>query len=77
MAAKKKITLKDVVNRLETIKENPVKNIPLKITGAGDPNYIKNMIASGKARKAQIPKTKARDNSYVDRLYGPIARSSE
>jgi queuine/archaeosine tRNA-ribosyltransferase len=72
MAAKKKVTLKDVVNRLETIKENPVKNIPRKLTGAGDPDYIKNMIAAGKARKRNIPKRNTSDNSYVDRLYGPI-----
>jgi hypothetical protein len=77
MAAKKKITLKDVVNRLETIKENPVKNIPRKITGAGDPNYIKDMIARGKARQKIKPRSNARDNSSVDRLYGPIARSAE
>ena len=49
----------------------------LKRSGAGDPNYIKNMIAAGKARRAQLPKKSAKDNSYVDRMYGPIAGSAE
>jgi hypothetical protein len=72
MATKKKITLKDVVNRLETVK-NAGTAVPIpKLSGAGDPDYIKNMIATGKARKRNIPKRNTSDNSYVDRLYGPI-----
>jgi hypothetical protein len=79
MAAKKKITLKDIANRLETLQDrNAKKSVPIpKRMGAGDPNYIKNMIAAGKARRAQLPKTTAKDNSYVDRMYGPIANSAE
>ena len=79
MAAKKKITLKDIANRLETLQDrNAKKSVPIpKRMGAGDPNYIKNMIATGKARRAQLPKTTANDNSYVDRMYGPIAGSGK
>jgi hypothetical protein len=79
MAAKKKITLKDIANRLETLQDrNAKKSVPIpKRMGAGDPNYIKNMIAAGKARRAQLPNTTANDNSYVDRMYGPIAGSGK
>jgi hypothetical protein len=49
------------------------KKITPELFGAGDPNYIKDMIARGKARRAQLPKTTAKDNSYVDKMYGPIA----
>ena len=76
MATKKKITLKDVVNRLETVK-NVGTAVPIpKLSGAGDPNYIKDMIARGRARQNTKPRTSAGNNSSVDRLYGPIAGSA-
>ena len=55
----------------------PKSKVKPKIFGAGDPNYIKDMIAAGKARRAQLPKKSAKDNSYVDKMYGPIAGSAE
>ena len=58
-------------------KSKPKTSAKPEVWGAGDPNYIKNMIAAGKARRAQLPKKSAKDNSYVDRMYGPIAGSAE
>jgi hypothetical protein len=46
-------------------------------SGALNPNYIKDMIAAGKARRAVKPKINVRDNSNVNKIYGPIAGSAE
>jgi hypothetical protein len=46
-------------------------------SGALNPNYIKDMIAAGKARRAAKPKINVRDNSNVNKTYGPIAGSAE
>jgi hypothetical protein len=74
--SKSKITLDDIAKRMETNK-NAGKAVPIpKLTGAGDPDYIKNMIAAGKARKAAKAKQFAGDNSNVNPVYGPIAGSA-
>lgn len=71
-----KITLDEIAKRMETNK-NAGKAVPIpKLTGAGDPNYIKDMIARGRARQNAKPRTTAGNNSSVDKLYGPIAGSA-
>jgi hypothetical protein len=76
MAAKKKTTLEDLAKRMETNK-NAGTAVPIpKLTGAGDPNYIKDMVARGRARQNTKPRTSAGNNFSVDRLYGPIAGSA-
>jgi hypothetical protein len=76
MAAKKKITLEDLAKRMEAVK-NAGTAVPIpKLSGAGDPNYIKNMIAAAKARQKLKPRTSAGNNSSIDRMYGPIAGSA-
>jgi hypothetical protein len=45
-------------------------------SGALNPNYIKDMIAAGKARRAAKPKINVSDNSNVNKVYGPIAGSA-
>ena len=46
-----------------------------KTWGAGDPNYIKDMIARGKA--ARKIRENAKQGTYVNPIYGPIAGSAE
>ena len=43
--------------------------------GAGDPNYIKDMIARGKA--ARKAREDAKQGIYVNPTYGPIAGSAK
>jgi|LakMenE01Jun11ns_1017448.scaffolds.fasta_scaffold7234609_1 hypothetical protein len=45
-------------------------------SGALNPNYIKDMLAAGRARRAAKPKINVRDNSNVNKVYGPIAGSA-
>ena len=61
---------------MATPKPKPRVPVYSKTWGAGNPNYIKDMIAAAKARRAQSPKTTPKNNSYVDRMYGPIAGSA-
>ena len=57
------------------------KKPKLKVTkrpdtwGAGNPNYIKDMIARGKA--ARKAREDAKQGIYVNPTYGPIAGSAE
>ncbi len=57
-----------------TAKPKPKATPKSEYWGAGDPNYIKDMIARGNAAK------KARENAkqgiYVNPTYGPIAGSA-
>jgi hypothetical protein len=59
----------------EITKPKPKPTPKLKTWGAGDPNYIKDMIEMGKtARKAR---ENAKQGIYVNPTYGPIAGSAE
>jgi hypothetical protein len=57
-------------------KETPKSKTPIypKTWGAGDPNYIKDMIARGKA--ARKARENAKQGIYVNPTYGPISGSA-
>ena len=62
---------------MATPKPKPKAKTPIypKTWGAGDPNYIKDMIEMSKtARKAR---ENAKQGIYVNPTYGPIAGSAE
>ena len=55
-------------------KQKPKPKPKLKTWGAGDPNYVKDMVARGKA--ARKAREDAKQGIYVNPTYGPISGSA-